>query len=218
MKASELEEHARKQLEKLREEGEELCPVVASTRRLAAHFWGSAWMKHLALCESGGWSLAPGRSLLRHGCVLDLRLSEGAIRARVMEERLHEVDITIAPLDEERLEALRRACAGKIASLVSLLEGKLDDALLSTLCDPETGLLPAPNDWRMSCTCADWSEPCPHAAAAVYAAGVLIDADPQLLFRLRRLDPGELPSTPVHQAEETDFDLDALARTFRIDM
>lgn len=218
MKASELEELARKQLEKLRGEGEELCPVMAATRKLASHFWGAAWMKHLALCESGGWSLAPGRSLLRHGCVLDLRLSEGSIRARVMEDRLREVDITLAPLDDERLEALRQACSGKIASLISLLEGKLDDALLSTLCDPETGLLPGPEDWRMSCTCPDWSEPCPHAAAAIYATGVLIDADPQLLFQLRRLDPGDLPAIPAHHAEEADFDLNALARTFRIDM
>lgn len=218
MKASELEALARKQLENLREEGEEPRPVVATTRQLAAHFWGSAWMKHLALCESGGWSLAPGRSLLRHGCVLDLRLSEGSIHALVMEDRLHEVDISLAPLDGERLALLRQACSGRIASLVSMLEGTLDEALLATLCDPETGLLPGPEDWRMSCTCPDWSEPCPHAAAAIYAAGVLIDADPHLLFHLRRLDPEDLSATPTLHAEETDFDLDALARTFRIDM
>lgn len=218
MKASELEGLAREQLKKLREEGEELRPVVATTRKLAAHFWGAAWMKHLALCESGGWSLAPGRSLLRHGCVLDLRLSEGSIRARVMEDRLHEVDIALAPLDDERLAVLRQACTGRIGSLVSLLEGTLDEALLATLCDPETGLLPCPEDWRMSCTCPDWSEPCPHAAAAVYAAGVLIDADPQLLFHLRQLDPKDLSTSPPLHADETDFDLDALARTFHIDM
>lgn len=218
MKAAELEALARQQLAALKAAGEELSPVVGTSRKLAAHFWGSAWMKHLALCESGGWSLAPGRSLLRHGCVLDLRLDQGCIRARVMEERLHEVTVNIDPLDGERLEELRAMCSGRIASLVPLLEGALDDALLATLCDPETGLLPDPGAWHMSCTCPDWSEPCPHAAAAIYAAGILIDAEPTLLFRLRQLEPRDLLRPPSEHAPEAEFDLDELARTFHIDL
>ncbi len=218
MKAAELEMLASAELERLKAEGEDVRPVVNATRKLATHFWGAAWMKRLALCESGGWSLAPGRTLLRHGCVLDLKLSAGSIRARVMEERLHDVDIALSPLSDERAERLRQACSGKITTLVSLLEGTLDDALLATLCDPDTGLLPAPEDWRMSCTCPDWSEPCPHAAAAVYAAGILVDAEPELLFRLRNLDPADLLATPDKTCAEIDFDLDELARTFRIDM
>lgn len=218
MKAAELEALARRQLDELKAAGEEVHPVIGKTRKLAAHFWGAAWMKHLALCESGGWSLAPGRTLLRHGCVLDLQLAGGCIRARVMEERLHEVEIAIDALDDERIDALRMACSGRIASLVPLLEGTLDDALLATLCDPETGLLPDPAAWHMSCTCPEWSEPCPHAAAAIYAAGILIDADPALLFFLRQLAPEELLQSPAPKAAEAEFDLAALASTFHIEM
>ena len=68
----------------------------------------------------------------------------------------------------------------------------------------------------MSCTCPDWAEPCPHAAAAVYAVGCLIDADPSLLFTLRQVQPETLIAAPSTAAE--DFDAGKLSATFCIDL
>ena len=209
---------AAERLAQLQEEGEELHPVVNTTRKLAANFWGSAWMRHLAQCESGGMCLAPGRSLLRHGCVLDLRIAPGLITALVSADELYDVHLKIKPFDEDALEELRSVCSGRIASLVSLLEGKVDAAVLEHLCDLEIGLLPNPADWRMRCSCPDWAEPCPHAAAAIYAAGCLIDADPSLLFTLRCVNPADLMSAPAAPAAEADFDAAALGSTFCIDL
>lgn len=223
LKTADLERLASQRLRELREEGRELHPVVGKGRRLADHFWGSAWMRRLADGEEGGLCLAPGRRLLRHGCVLDLRIAEGRMEALVSADVLYEVELRLAPLDGERLEALRAACCGHIASCVSLLEGKLDAPLLERLCDPETGLLPGPEDWRMRCSCPDWVEPCPHAAAAIYAAGVLIDEDPSLLFTLRSLRPEQLMSAPEEALAAASPDglaapseLDALASAFGI--
>ena len=216
LRAADLERLAAERLKELQDRGETLHPVVSRSRKLAAHFWGSAWMKHLARCESGGLCLAPGRSLLRRGCVLDVRVAPGSIRALVSAERLYEVEIGIAPLDEERQETLRTMCSGRIASLLSLLDGTTDAALLEQLCDLDTGLLPEPADWHMSCTCPDWAEPCPHAAAAVYAVGCLIDADPSLLFTLRQVQPETLIAAPSTAAE--DFDAGKLSATFCIDL
>lgn len=216
LRAAELEALAAGRLAALRREGRVLRPVCSRTRKLAAHFWGSAWMKRLALCEEGGLCLAPGRTLLRHGCVLDLQLAPSLITALVSADGLYEVELRVAPLSEEKLETLRAACSGRIDSLVSLMEGKLDAAVLGVLCDPDSGLLPDPADWDMGCTCADWCEPCAHAAAAVYAAGVLIDEDPSLLFSLRAADPAMLLAAPAGQA--SDFDADALSRAFGIDI
>lgn len=201
----------------LRARGMQLSPVTASTRKMAKNFWGSAWMRHLALCEADGLCLAPGRSLLRHGCVLDLHLAPGSVSALVSAQDLYEVQLSLAPLSPEKTEALRTAAAGNVSSLVALLEGRANDDLLHLLCDPLTGLLPAPADWKMSCTCPDWSEPCPHEAAAIYAAGVLIDNEPSLLFSLRSLDPASLLSSPS-PPESSPLDTDALARTFGIDI
>ncbi len=208
---------AAERLAELQAAGEELHPVANTTRKLAANFWGSAWMRHLARCEAGGLCLAPGRSLLRHGCVLDLRIAPGLIAAKVSAEELYELQLRVAPLEEVALESLRTACYGRIDSQVALLEGKVDSAVLEVLCAEEGGLLPEPTDWHMLCTCPDWTEPCPHAAAAIYAAGCLIDADPLLLFTLRSISPDALMSLP-EPSPSTHFDAAALGATFGIDL
>lgn len=216
LKVAELAKLAQERAAALAAEGETLHPVTGQGRALAKHFWGSAWMKQLALCEAGGLNLAPGRTLLRHGCVLDMAVVNGEIRARVSAEELYEVHLRLRPLDEERREDLAAACRGHVGSLVSLLEGKVDESLLSLLCDPERGLLPEPADWKMACTCPDWSEPCPHAAAAIYAVGCLIDADPSLLFTLRGVDPAEL--LQVAPAPAPAPDTAALSAIFGIEI
>ncbi len=207
---------AAERLQELQAAGDELCPVVNKTRALATQFWGQAWMRHLAHCESGGLCLAPGRTLLRHGCVLDVRIAPGCITAKVSADLLYEVSLQITPPDEEQVENMRCLCCGQIDSLVSLLSGRVDEDVLKPLCLPDAGLMPAPADWRMFCTCADWAEPCPHAAAAIYAAGCLIDADPSLLFLLRGVDAASLVEAPVLTPQQ--FDVAALAATFGIEL
>lgn len=172
-------------------------------------------MKQLAHCESGGMCLAPGRTLLRHGCVLDMQIAGGCITAHISAEELYEVHLQLAPLDEEQLEQLSTHCGNHINSLLALLEGKVDTEVLQLLCDPEKGLLPTPADWHMHCSCPDWAEPCPHAAAAIYAAGCLIDAHPELLFTMRGIEPDALLSAPTATPE---LNPDALSSTFGIDI
>lgn len=215
LKAAELAELAAARLEELKAAGEHPCPVVNTSRKLARNFWGSAWMKQLALCESGGMCLAPGRTLLRHGCVLHIKLEPGRIFALVSAEEVYEVELKLKPLDDERLQTLSAACSTHIDSLLSLLNGKINAAVLEQLCHPENGLLPTPEDWSMSCTCPDWAEPCPHAAAAIYAAGCLVDEDPTLLFSLRGINPEELLAT-APQPEELNSD--QLSNIFGIDL
>ena len=218
LRVKDLARLAAERLAQMRAEGEDLHPVVNTSRKLASNFWGSAWMKQLSLCESGGLNLAPGRSLLRHGCVLDLRISPGRVAARVCGEDVYETEILIRPPDEEYIEELQAACRGKIGSLVALLEGKVDSSVMEVLCSPEGGLLPRPEEWRMSCTCTDWSEPCAHAAAAVYAAGILIDQDPTLLFTLRMISPECLLQISAPVVEKDEFDSEMISDVFGIDI
>ena len=215
LKVADLKKMTAMRLAKLQAEGLELHPVVNSSRKLATHFWGSAWMKQLALCESGGMCLAPGRTLLRHGCVLDVRITPGYITALVSADELYKIELHIAPMESEQLETLSRNCGNHINSLLSLLEGKVNADVLEQLCHPENGILPTPQDWHMHCSCPDWAEPCPHAAAAIYAAGCLIDTNPKLLFTLRSIEPGALLSSP---AQPIELDSDKLSSLFGIDI
>ncbi len=216
LRAKELAELAAARLAELRAEGHhDLVPVHNSTRKLATQPWGAAWMRQLAYCEQEGMELAAGRSLLRHGCVLDVKIEEGHIRGLVSGVHLYELDLGVTLVDEEQLQQLQNQCRGRLDSYVALLEGKLDDAVMGVLCDPEIGLLPQSSDWRFSCTCPDWGSPCAHAAALVYAAGCLIDSDSTLLFMLRGVRPEQLLET---ENTTSHFDSDALARTFGIDL
>lgn len=219
LRAADLAKLAAERAQRLRAAGEELCPLPApkSARKLAERFWGSAWMRHLAQCEAGGLCLAPGRTLLRHGCVLHLRIAPGHIHALVSAQELYEVQLRLDPLSDEQREQLAALCSGRVGSLVALLEGKANEELLHTLCEPEHGLLPAPQDWHMSCTCPDWAEPCPHAAAAIYGAGVLIDREPSLLFTLRSLNPAELIALPP-SPRAAELDTTSLSSTFGIEL
>ncbi len=212
--AKQLAKLAAERLAELQAAGEVLHPIANKTRALAVHFWGKAWMRHLSYCESEGLCLAPGRTLLRHGCVLDVKIFPGRVEAKVSADRLYEVCLEIPPPGEERVAALCQICSGQIDSLVSLLEGKVDESVMQQLCDPESGLLPEPTDWRMFCTCADWSTPCPHAAAVIYAVGCMIDADPSLLFLLRAVEPSSLVKAPVLASQQ--FDAESLSATFGI--
>lgn len=217
MKVADWGKLASERLAQLRAEGElDLHPVHEKSRKLAQHAWGSAWMRQLAYCEQEGFSLAAGRSLLRHGCVLDVKLSEGEIHALVSGEELYELHLRLDLPDEDKVARLCERCASQIGSLVALLEGKIDAAVMQELCEPEQGLLPLPHEWHMNCNCPDWNEPCAHLAAAIYAAGCLIDQDPSLLFTLRGVRPEQFCELP--QGDIADFDAATLAETFGIDV
>ena len=145
LKREDLRKRAEEKAAKLAAEGMELRPVTVSGRTLAKRFWGKEWMKSLSACEVYGMRLAPGRTYLRYGCVLDLKTVPGRIDALVMGEHLYEVCIQASPPDEEVLARLRARCAGQIGSWIDLLKGNLSPELLEILCAPEGGLFPAPD-------------------------------------------------------------------------
>ena len=222
---SQLKEWAAEMLRLLDDGTRELRPVRASGRNLTRNFWGRQWMKHLALSETYGMRLAPGRTYLRCGCVLDLRIGKGSIEAIVAGESAYEVTIGIRPLDADEIEKLREACAGRLSSWIDLLKGETGPELLTILCDPESGILPNPEDWKMSCTCPDWADLCKHAAAALYAVGVLLDDTPELLFTLRGIRPENLLPTsspesmiPDSETEKNRLKGKDLSSLFGIDL
>lgn len=217
MKLSEIPSLSEKYRQQLSDEGVDLHPVQATSKKIATQFWGAAWMRHLADCEQTGLYLAPGRSLLRHGAVIDFCLEEGKISAKVAGEYLYDVELRLEPLDEEKREALAQLCSGELASLLALLEGKLSDRLIQHLFDPALGLLPQSQEWRMSCSCEDWAEPCCHAAAVLYAAGVVLDADPAKLFELRGVKMETLLANDALVAP-LDMDMKSLSKTFHLDL
>ncbi len=170
------------------------APVRVEGRVIATTFWGQAWCENLERYSDFANRLPRGRTYVRNGSVVDLRIEPGAVRARVAGSELYTVDIAIRRLAAARWRAVKKACTGRIGSLVGLLRGKLSDDVLAVLARPGTGLFPEPKDIAMDCSCPDWAGMCKHVAATLYGVGARLDNQPELFFALREVDQAELLS------------------------
>ena len=174
-------------------------PVTLDGRVISRSFWGKAWCANLESYRDYEYRLPRGRSYVRSGAVLDLKIEPGRVAAVVAgsRPRPYEVEVTIKALAKTRWSALKRQCAGEIGSLIELLEGRLSERVMRQVTDPTQGLFPKPGDIQMSCSCPDWATMCKHVAAVLYGVGARLDTEPQLLFTLRNLDHGELIAAVV---------------------
>jgi uncharacterized Zn finger protein len=107
---------------------------------------------------------------------------------------MYRVAIEIRPLAAARWTELRKECAGRIDSLVALLEGRLPAHVMEVVTREGSGLFPTPKEIALDCSCPDSARLCKHVAAVLYGVGVRLDEKPELLFRLRNVDHRELVS------------------------
>ena len=186
----------RKQAEKLAaraaKKGNALSPVSASSGAIAKTFWGRAWCENLEQYSDFSNRLPRGRTYLRNGSVIDLKISEGEVIAQVVGSSLYKVTITVAAVPGKQWQSISAECATSIDSIVELLQGRLSKAVMERICKPGTGLFPAPREIKLACSCPDWADMCKHVAAVLYGVGARLDQQPELLFRLRNVDPKEL--------------------------
>jgi uncharacterized Zn finger protein len=191
---------AQKKIKALTAKGEELSPVVIEGRKIAKTFWGKAWCDNIESYHDYENRLPRGRSYVRNGAVIDLNIAKGKITALVMGSELYEIDISIHELPPEKWEKVKRECAGKIASLIDLINGKLSSEIIELLCRKNDGMFPSPKEIKMNCNCPDWADLCKHLAAVLYGIGARLDEKPELFFLLRGVDQNELFSADIADA------------------
>ncbi|MCQ2379920.1 MAG: SWIM zinc finger family protein [Victivallaceae bacterium] len=191
---AEKKERNAKLAKRLAKGGKSLKPIVLAGRTIAKTFWGKAWCDNIESYNDYANRLPRGRSYVREGAVLDLRIGKGRVSALVAgsSRTPYEVEIDIKPLSAERWKKLKAKCTGKISSLVSLIQGDLPPEVLAEFCSRETGLFPEPSEIKMSCSCPDYATLCKHVAAVLYGIGSRLDEDPSLFFTLRNVDGNEL--------------------------
>jgi uncharacterized Zn finger protein len=190
--AAERRRRTARRLRELQRKGLAPDPVRVEGRELATTFWGKAWCDALEAHADLATRLPRGRSYVRSGCVVHLELARGEVKALVSGTDLYDVSARIAPLPPVRWRAVRRACAGRIATVVELLSGKLSSAVMEVLCRPDEGLFPATRELTLACSCPDGAWLCKHLAAVLYGIGARLDHAPELLFTLRGVDLSEL--------------------------
>jgi uncharacterized Zn finger protein len=217
---------AARELEKLRKKGRKISPVVLEGRTIARTFWGKAWCENLERYSDFENRLPRGRTYVRNGSVVDLRIERGQVRAMVSGSELYTARIDIDTIPKAQWEAICRDCLGSVASLLELLQGKIARNVMERVCREGDGLFPSPREIKMRCSCPDWTDMCKHTSAVLYGVGARLDAEPDLLFALRGVDRSELiagagRSLPIGQtqvAEERTIADDDVAALFGIEL
>jgi uncharacterized Zn finger protein len=212
-------------LAKLNSAGHVLSPVTAS-RRIASTFWGQGWCQNLEHYSDYANRLPRGRTYLRNGSVIDLKIVAGEVIAQVMGSSLYAIKVTIKAVPSKQWQDIAGDCAQSIDSLVELLQGRLSTSVMERIARPGTGLFPSPRDIAFNCSCPDTATLCKHVAATLYGIGARLDEEPELLFRLRGVDAKELiakagdGALPMRKGVATNRILDAskLTDVFGIDL
>ena len=183
---------AAREVAKRLKKGQAVSPIQIEGRGITSTFWGRAWCTNLEGYGDFANRLPRGRTYVRNGSVIDLKIEKGRINALVSGSVMYEIRIDIDPLPKPHWLALKKQCLGQIGSLVELLQGKLSKGVMERVTDRERGLFPKPKEITMRCSCPDYAGMCKHLAAVMYGVGHRLDSSPELLFLLRGVDHTEL--------------------------
>jgi uncharacterized Zn finger protein len=190
--AAEKLRRSQKAARALEKKGQKLSPVRIEGRKITRSFWGKAWCDNLESYSDYGSRLPRGRSYLRNGSVLDLRMEAGVVNALVAGSDLYRITINIKPVQKAAWKSLKRECSGQVGSLMDLLQGRLSAGVMELMTRRATGLFPKPAEINLDCSCPDGAAMCKHVAATLYAVGSRLDESPEMLFALRGADHMEL--------------------------
>jgi uncharacterized Zn finger protein len=190
--AAERRKKAERAAARFARKGGTLEPVRIAGRAIVATFWGKAWCDNMERYSDFANRLPRGRTYVRNGSVIDLRIAAGKVEAQVVGSDIYKTTVKISTLPKARWKALGADCARSIDSLVELLQGRLSRGVMERICRPETGLFPSPKEIAFACSCPDWAAMCKHVAAVLYGVGARLDQKPELLFTLREVDASEL--------------------------
>ena len=188
---------------KLERSGRVISPVTIEGRKITRTFWGESWCRNLEAYSDYANRLPRGRTYARNGSVIDLQIERGRVRALVSGSSLYDVEVEIRPLARKRWGAIKSQCAGKIDSMVELLQGSISRGVMEVVTRKGQGLFPVSRDISLRCSCPDWATMCKHVAAVLYGVGARLDHEPEMLFTLRGVEPAELIAAAVTDGPTT---------------
>lgn len=121
---------ARQKVAALEKTGHHCQRVVIEGRAIATTFWGKAWCDSVDSYSDHANRLPRGRTCVRNGSGIDLRVDTGRVSARVSGSEVYQVEIDIEPLAAAKWHTIVGQCAGKAASLIELLQGRSSHAAM----------------------------------------------------------------------------------------
>ena len=196
---------AEKKIQQLKKKNSDISPVIINGTKIAHSWWGISWNKNLESYADYSNRIGRGRSYVRHGSVLDLKIKAGEILSLVQgsTSKPYEVKISISKIKSSVWQKILSECQGQIDSLQTIVDGKLPKTMETVLTQPRSGMFPAPDEIHLNCSCPDSAYMCKHIAATLYGVGARLDHDPSLFFTLRGVKMKDLVSQAVKGEAET---------------
>ena len=185
-------------------------------------WWGQHFISAIEQLTDAG-RLSRGRSYARGKKVKGFEIDGNLITAQVRgsvnpyfgvyKEPLYHITIEFQPLSQAKWSAAVALMASKASIISRLLLNEIPDNIEDTFQQLNLNLLPGSRkDFKTSCSCPDWSNPCKHIAGVYYLVAAELDRDPFLLFELRGLSRQdlltELAKSPLGQALSAELQLE----------
>jgi uncharacterized Zn finger protein len=142
----------------LAKKGIKLEPVTAGGgREIARTWWGKAWTQNLERYADYENRVPRGRSYVRNGAVLDLKVSANKISAIVSGTRPqpYKIEIGIKSLEKKAEKALMEKSRASLDSMQALLSGEFPAELKEEFFRQGSGLFPSPKEIQLDCSCPD---------------------------------------------------------------
>jgi uncharacterized Zn finger protein len=183
-------------------------------------WWGKQFIAALEEITDAG-RLSRGRSYARGSKVKSFDLKDGIATAQVRgsinpyfgvyTEPTYITVVEIQPISASKWNAAISHIASKASFISKLLLNEMPDNIEDAFTPMGLHLLPNTRaDFKTSCTCPDYSNPCKHIAGVYYLLAAKLDEDPFLLFELRGLSRSklkqELARSPLGQALSAELE------------
>ncbi|HLH60570.1 MAG TPA: SWIM zinc finger family protein [Ktedonobacteraceae bacterium] len=176
-------------------------------------WWGQRFIAALEQFTDPG-RLGRGRSYASNGRILEYKLANGTVTARVRgsinpyfgvyKEPIYKTTIKIKPISAANWTKAIQHIGSRADLVTKLLMNEMPDTIDDAFAQWGLHLLPHREaDFETECSCPDWSNPCKHIAGVYYLLASDLDRDPFLMFELRGLSRedlhAELARSPLGQ-------------------
>lgn len=165
-------------------------PPPATNRSICSAWWGKAWCNNLESYADYDYRLDRGRRYFRAGCVLDLKINDNVVNAKVQGSgrKPYNVQIIFDKPSKKDIAEITKISSRCIDDIETLLKGSFPENLQELFTQKKPGLFWTPKEIHFDCDCLDWAGMCKHVAAVMYGIGARIDNDPREIFKLRGID------------------------------
>ena len=165
-------------------------------------WWGQRFIEALEQFTDAG-RLGRGRSYASNGRILEYKMANGTVTARVRgsinpyfgvyKEPIYKTSITIKAISAADWTKAIRQIASRADLVTKLLMNEMPDTIEDAFSALGLHLLPhSESDFVTDCSCPDWSNPCKHIAGVYYLLASALDRDPFVMFELRGLSRDDL--------------------------